>query len=103
MTFSPYRITQMEADGSSLSVVPGYPESPARRLAGQGCWHGQRPAVPAPQAGGDAVGVELDLQWLWVGGAEHFTEVAQQPEPGGVGGGMELAGILLLQSAQLLH
>ena len=58
-----------------------------------------------PRQRRDAAGVELDLQRLWIVGcvAEHFTEVAQQPEAGDVGGGMELARMVLLQSAQLLH
>ena len=58
-----------------------------------------------PRQSWDAAGVELDLQHLLIIGcvAEHFTEVPQQPEAGDVGGGMKLAGVLLLQRGQLLH
>ena len=52
--------------------------------------------MPVPQVKQNAIGVQLDLQMLSIFGcvAEHFTEVAQQPEAGDVGGGMQLARVL---------
>ena len=85
----------MEADRSRLSSWCLVSKSlQARRLAGQGAQMASGQQFQRPRQSGDAVGVELDLQWLWVSAcvAEHFTQMAQQPEPGGVGGGMELAG-----------
>ena len=102
MIFSPLiASTQMEADGSRLSSwclsIQESPSAPVGRGKAAGMASGQQ--FQRPRKSGDAASIQLDLQRLQVIAcvSEHFTEVAQQPEAGDVGGGMELAGILLLK------